>query len=45
MEVTSRICIKNLSKTTTEKHLKDTFAKKGEVTDVRTVRYGGGKNI
>ena len=44
MEVTSRICIKNLSKTTTEKHLKDTFAKKGEVTDVRIMKTPCGKS-
>lgn len=39
----SRICVKNLSKNTNEKNLKEVFSAKGEVTDVRIVRSKSGK--
>jgi multiple RNA-binding domain-containing protein 1 len=40
----SRICVKNLGKTTNEKQLKDLFGTKGEVTDVRLVKTKSGKS-
>lgn len=40
----SRICVKNLGKTTNEKQLKDLFGTKGEVTDVRIVKTKSGKS-
>ena len=39
----SRICIKNIGKNTTEKQLKDIFSLKGEVTDVKIVAGKPGK--
>lgn len=40
----SRICVKNLGKSTTEKQLKELFGTKGEVTDVRIVKTKSGKS-
>lgn len=40
----SRICVKNLGKSTNEKQLKDLFGTKGEVTDVRIVKTKSGKS-
>ena len=43
VERMSRVCVKNLGKSTTEKQLKDLFGTKGEVTDVRIVKTKSGK--
>lgn len=40
----SRICIKNLGKNTTEEHIRSTFSSKGEVTDVRLVKTNNGQS-
>ena len=40
----SRICVKNLGKSTTEKQLKELFGTRGEVTDVRIVKTKSGKS-
>jgi multiple RNA-binding domain-containing protein 1 len=40
----SRICVKNIGKTTTDKQLKELFSTKGEVTDVRIVKTKSGKS-
>ena len=40
----SRICIKNIGKLADEKLLKETFAVKGEITDVRIVKTKSGKS-
>jgi hypothetical protein len=37
-EPTSRLCVKNLPKHLTEKRLKDHFATKGAVTDVKILK-------
>jgi multiple RNA-binding domain-containing protein 1 len=39
----SRICIKNLSKSATEKQLQELFGQKGEVTDVKVLKTKGGQ--
>ena len=39
----SRICIKNLSKSTTEKQLQELFGQKGEVTDIKVLKTKGGQ--
>jgi len=39
----SRICIKNLSKSTTEKQLHELFGQKGEVTDIKVLKTKGGQ--
>mmetsp|Transcript_40843 Transcript_40843/g.41714 ORF Transcript_40843/g.41714 Transcript_40843/m.41714 type:complete len:888 (+) Transcript_40843:120-2783(+) len=40
----SRICVKNLSKTTNESSLKKNFSLKGEVTDVKLVKSSSGRS-
>ena len=42
--MSSRLCIKGLAKSTTEKQLRDVFSQKGEVTDVRIVKTKDGKS-
>eukprot|EP01036_Dinobryon_divergens_P023308 gene23308-31637_t len=39
--MSSRICVKNIGKHTTEKQLKDLFSSKGEVTDVKIIGKRG----
>lgn len=39
----SRICIKNLSKSATEKQLQELFGQKGEVTDIKVLKMKGGQ--
>lgn len=39
----SRICIKNLSKSATEKQLQELFGQKGEVTDIKVLKTKGGQ--
>jgi len=36
--MSTRICIKNIGKNTTEKQLKEIFSSKGEVTDVKIIQ-------
>jgi multiple RNA-binding domain-containing protein 1 len=40
----SRLIVKNIGKTTTEKQLRDLFGSKGEVTDVRIPKTNSGKS-
>lgn len=42
--MSSRICIKNVGTTTSERQLKELFGSRGEVTDVRIVRTKSGKS-
>lgn len=42
--MSSRICVKNLTKNTTEKDLKDLFGARGEITDVKIVKTATGKS-
>lgn len=35
---TSRLCVKNVPKHATEKQLKEHFARKGEITDVKILK-------
>lgn len=41
--IMSRICIKNLSKSATEKQLQELFGQKGEVTDIKVLKTKGGQ--
>lgn len=38
----SRICVKNLSKSTGEKELREVFSKKGEITDIKLMKTAAG---
>ena len=40
----TRLCVKGLSKNTTEKDVRSLFSSKGEVTDVKIVKTTGGKS-
>jgi multiple RNA-binding domain-containing protein 1 len=40
----SRICVKNIGKSTSEKQLRELFSSKGEVTDVRVITSKDGKS-
>lgn len=40
----SRLCVKNIGQNATEKHLKEFFSSKGEVTDVKIVKTKSGKS-
>jgi multiple RNA-binding domain-containing protein 1 len=40
--MSSRICVKNLSKSTGEKELREVFSKRGEITDVKLMKTAAG---
>jgi len=42
--MSTRICVKNLGKNCNEKQLRETFEKRGEITDVRIIKTATGKS-